>query len=83
MPKPIAPRADYALGLIASLAMALTNGTGLVLGWIWWRALRSGVEPAYPVLLAAFHTLGTMLVLTFVAAHLAAVLQRDRDLSAR
>lgn len=75
-------RPDYALGLIAALAMALTNGTGLALGWIWWRAVRAGAEPVYPVPLAACHTLGTMLVLTFAAAHLAAVLQRDRGVGA-
>ncbi|MEO5616740.1 MAG: hypothetical protein ABIS67_03135 [Candidatus Eisenbacteria bacterium] len=71
-------RPDYVLGLIAALSMSVTNLTGLMLAWIWWQAVRAGGDPAYPVTLAAIHTLGTMLVLTFVAAHLAAVLQRDR-----
>ncbi len=76
---PWRPRPDYVLGLIASLSLAVTNGTGLPLAWEWWTASRAGVAPEYPVALSAAHTLGTMLALTFSAAHLAAVLQRDAD----
>ena len=72
-------RPDYVLGLIAALSMSVTNATGLLLAWVWWQAVRAGVSASYPVTVAAVHTLGTMLVLTFAAAHLAAVLQRDRD----
>ena len=71
-------RPDYALGTIAALAMSGTNLTGLALAWIAWRASRAGIVAAYPTALSAVHTLGTMLVLTFTGAHLAAVLQRDR-----
>jgi hypothetical protein len=73
---PFRARLDYALGLIAALSLVITQATGLVLGWIWWRA--SGATPAYPALLSAFHNIMSMLVLTFVGAHLAAVLVRDR-----
>ena len=72
-------RPDYVLGLIAACSMAAVNLTGLALGWVWWRAERApggAGSPAYPVALSAVHTLGTMLVLTFAVAHLAAVLQR-------
>jgi hypothetical protein len=70
-------RPDYILGLIAALSMAATNLTGLALAWIWWRAERAGIPAAYPTPLSSVHTLGTMLVLTFSGAHLAAVLQRE------
>jgi len=63
--------------------MSLTNATGIVLAWIWWQARRTGADPHYPVALSALHTLGTMMVLTFSGAHLAAVLQRDRSVPSR
>lgn len=73
-------RLDYALGLIAALSMAAALGTGLVLAAPWWemRAVaRSGEAVAYPTALSAAHNIMSMLVLTFVGAHLAAVLLRD------
>jgi hypothetical protein len=73
---PFRARLDYALGLIAASSLVITQATGLVLGWIWWRA--AGAAPAYPALLSAFHNIMSMLVLTFVGAHLGAVLVRDR-----
>jgi len=73
---PIRARLDYALGLIASTSLAVTQATGLVLGWIWWRA--ANATPVYPALLSALHNIMSMLVLTFVGAHLGAVLVRDR-----
>jgi len=76
--EPWRSRPDFVLGLIAALSMAATQLTGLGLTWIWWQARAAGAAPEYPVGLSAPHTLGTMLVLTFAAAHLAAVLQRDR-----
>ena len=75
---PWRPRLDYLLGLIAALSMIVTNATGLWLAAIWWRAIQGGGAPAFPVALSAAHTLGTLLVLTFAGAHLAAVLQRER-----
>jgi len=74
---PFRARLDYALGLIAALGLAITQATGLVLGWVWWRSA-AGTVPAYPPLLSAFHNIMSMLVLTFVGAHLGAVLVRDR-----
>jgi hypothetical protein len=73
-------RPDYVLGLIAACSMAAVNLTGFPLAWAWWLAAASAHggpgSPVYPVALSAVHTLGTMLVLTFAIAHLAAVLQR-------
>lgn len=71
---PVRARLDYALGLIASSSLAITQATGLVLGWRWWH---SPAAPAYPPALSAFHNIMSMLVLTFVLAHLGAVLSRD------
>lgn len=72
-------RPDYVLGLIAAITLSVTDLTGLVLGWEWWAARLDGTGIVrYPVALSAIHTLGTMLVLAFASAHLAAVLVRDR-----
>jgi hypothetical protein len=78
---PFRARLDYALGLLASLAIALTNLTGLVLAW---PPGRYGLGPALPPgsvpvdsTLVGVHDVGSMLVLTFACAHLGAVLQRD------
>ncbi len=82
--KRIAPwrsRLDFAMGLIAALSMAGALGTGLWLAWPWWQARivsGSGEAVAYPAPLSAAHNVMSMLVLTFVGAHLAAVLLRDR-----
>jgi hypothetical protein len=75
-------RLDYALGLIAAIAMGITLATGYVLAWPWWwmRVMqRSEAAVAYPSLVSAAHNIMSMLVLTFVLAHLAAVLLRDRS----
>lgn len=77
--RPARARLDYVLGILAALFMTATNATGLVLGWIWWTARRGG-PVAYPSLLSACHNIGSMLVLTFVAAHFGAVLMRLRTL---
>jgi hypothetical protein len=74
-------RLDYAMGLIAAITMGLTLVTGYVLAWPWWlmRVVRgAGGGVAYPSLVSAAHNIMSMLVLTFVLAHLAAVLLRDR-----
>ena len=71
-------RLDHALGLIAALALGLVQLTGLWLGLEWWRAHAGGVSAvAYTPLVSAAHNVMTMFVLTFVGAHLGAVLQRD------
>ena len=74
-------RLDYALGLIGSIAMGVTLATGYALAWPWWlaRVARRGADTiAYSPLTSAAHNIMSMLVLTFVLAHLAAVLLRDR-----
>ena len=78
---PFRSRMDYALGLIAALSMAITLGTGLALALPWWtlRMVEHGTGPvAYSTVVSAAHNIMSMLVLTFVGAHLAAVLLRDQ-----
>lgn len=73
-------RLDYAMGLIATASMAGALGTGLWLAAPWWRTrivAGSAEAVAYPASLSAAHNVMSMLVLTFVGAHLAAVLLRD------
>lgn len=79
-------RMDYAMGLIAALSMGGALGTGLWLAWPWWQArivAGSKFAVAYPTAVSAAHNIMSMLVLTFVGAHLAAVLLRDRVVSRR
>ena len=73
-------RLDYAMGLIAALSMAAALATGYWLAWGWWQErviAGSGAAVAYPTAVSAAHNIMSMLVLTFVGAHLAAVLLRD------
>jgi len=79
---PFRGRLDYALGLIGAIAMGLTLATGYALAWPWWLArivARRHGTVAYSSLTSAAHNIMSMLVLTFVLAHLAAVLLRDRS----
>jgi len=77
--RPWRARLDHGLGLVSAIVMTLTNATGLWLGWIWWASRLDGTGKApYPPLLSAVHDIGSMLVLTFVISHIAAVLMRDR-----
>ncbi len=74
-------RLDYALGLIGAISMGATLATGYWLAWPWWQ-LRvveraAGAVPYSPAA-SSVHNIMSMLVLTFVASHLAAVLLRDR-----
>ena len=72
-------RLDYGLGLLAATSMAITNVSGLLLAVPWARRagmLRGAAPPASPTTLLGFHNVASMVVLTFVAAHLAAVLRR-------
>jgi hypothetical protein len=74
-------RLDYALGLIGAIAMGLALLTGYVLAWPWWRVRiieRSHEPVAYSSFVSGAHNIMSMLVLTFVLSHLAAVLLRDR-----
>ncbi|HVP15377.1 MAG TPA: hypothetical protein VMS88_07520 [Terriglobales bacterium] len=77
--RPLRPLLDYTVGLLAASSMALTNLTGVALGALWWRDRVARALPAarVPAALSAAHLSGTMLVLTFVGAHVGAVLLRD------
>jgi hypothetical protein len=82
---PFRMRLDYSIGLLAALSMVGTNVTGLVLGWSWWleRVVRqSAADVDYAPLLSAAHNIGSMLVLTFVAGHVGAVMLRSWRLKA-
>jgi hypothetical protein len=72
-------RLDYGLGLLAATSMALTNLSGLALGVAWARraGLLPGAAAPSPPALLGFHNVASMVVLTFVAAHLGAVLRRS------
>jgi hypothetical protein len=74
---PFRARLDYALGLIAAIALALTQLTGFALAWPWWLARGTATPAVYGSLLSGAHNVMSMFVLTFVGAHLGAVLQRD------
>ncbi len=80
--RPWRGRLDDLLGLLASSSLALTQLSGLVLGFAWWQHRGAGRVP-YPPPLSAVHNIASMLVLTFIAAHLGAVLWRDRRRPAR
>lgn len=82
--RPLRPQLHYGLGVIAASFMALTNVTGLWLAMFWWQdrvAAPTTTLVRYPALLSAVHNVASMVVLTFVAAHVGAVLFRDRERS--
>jgi hypothetical protein len=73
-------RLDFAMGLIAALGMGATLATGYALAWPWWNirvVAHGGGAVRYATAVSAAHNIMSMLVLTFVGAHLAAVLLRD------
>jgi hypothetical protein len=62
--------------------MALVNLTGLALAACWWqdRVHAPTADPVrYPVALSAVHNVASMVVLSFVLAHLGAVVSRGRE----
>lgn len=80
--RPFRPQLHYGLGLIAAIFMALVNLSGLWLATFWWRdrfVAPGGAAVRYPALLSAAHNVASMVVLTFVLAHLGAVLFRSRE----
>jgi hypothetical protein len=80
--RPFRGQLHYALGLIAALTMALVNLSGLWLAAFWWQdryAAPTNDPVRYPPALSALHNVASMVVLTFVGAHLGAVLFRDRS----
>lgn len=76
--RPFRRRLDHGLGLIAALTMAFVNLTGLWLGIPWWQGRDVPLELRYPAALSAVHNVAAMLVVSFVPAHLGAVLLRGR-----
>ena len=80
--RPARAQLHYALGLIAALFMLSCNVTGLWLAAYWWHdrwIVPSEGAVRYPALLSGVHNVMSMVVLTFVGAHLGAVLVRDRQ----
>gem|GEM_PF-2647694 len=74
-------RLDHGLGWIAAVVMVLTLGSGLILALDWWDVkvgASKAVEVIYPPSWSAVHNVGSLLVLTFLGAHVCAVLFRDR-----
>jgi len=79
--RPFRSRLDYALGLFSLGFMTATLATGVVLAVPWWseRIVAASSTPVeYPFWLSAVHNVASVMVLAFVAAHLGAVLLRDR-----
>lgn len=76
--RPFVRRLDHGLGLLAALTMAFVNLTGLWLGVSWWQGRDVPLELRYPATLSAVHNVAAMLVVSFVPAHLGAVLLRAR-----
>lgn len=74
--RPVRQRLDYALGILATASLILTQASGWALGITWWQS-REGT-PEYAPVVSGLHNIGNMLVLTFVAAHVGAVFQRAR-----
>lgn len=77
--RPWLGRLDYGLGLLAASSLVVTQASGLLLGWAWLEG--QGSRPPAPIYdsgLSAVHNIGSMLVLTFVGAHVGAVLKRAR-----
>jgi len=78
--RPVRGQLHYALGLIAASFMVLCIGSGLWLAAHAWhdRFVAPIAAVRYPALLSGVHNVASMVVLTFVGAHLGAVLFRDR-----
>ena len=56
--------------------------SGLALAWFWWRGrfvAPTGARVGYLALLSAAHNVASMVVLTFVLAHVGAALFRSRE----
>ena len=79
---PLRPRLDYALGMLAAATLTLVQVTGSVVGWSWWRQGQPRDHVFTPWLSGA-HDMLSMMTLSFVAAHLGAVLLRDARVRAR
>jgi hypothetical protein len=73
---PWRPRLDYVLGLIGASSMLLALASGFALAPAWWNARGAATTAPYPAWLSGAHNVMSMFVLTFVGAHLFAVLQR-------
>ena len=74
-------RLDHGLGLLAAVFMVLTLASGAVLALSWWDTQAepdTAAKVAYSPLWSALHNVASLLILTFLGAHLCAVLFRDR-----
>ena len=78
--RPFRCQLHHALGLIAASFMALSSASGLWLAAHTWhdRVVAPIAAVRYPAVLSGVHNVASMVVLTFVGAHVGAVLFRDR-----
>ncbi len=75
--QPVRARLDHVLGLLATASLVLTQVSGYWVGAEWFLRARPAGYAAFPPTLSAAHNVMSMLSLTFVGAHLGAVLLRD------
>lgn len=74
--QPLRARLDHVLGVLATASLLATQWSGYADGWEWFNRGRPLAYTAFPATLSAIHNVMSMLSLTFVGAHLGAVLLR-------
>ncbi|MEO5988610.1 MAG: hypothetical protein ABIU54_12140 [Candidatus Eisenbacteria bacterium] len=80
--QPVRARLDHILGLLATTSLIVTQVSGYGVGAEWFVRARPPGYVSFPATLAATHNVMSMLSLTFVGAHLGAVLLRDARMRA-
>lgn len=75
--QPLRARLDHVLGMVATASLVVTQVSGYWVGAEWFARGRPAGYTAFPAALSATHNVMSMLTLTFVGAHLGAVLLRD------
>ena len=75
--QPLRARLDHVLGVVATSSLIATQVSGYWVGWEWFTRGRPMGYTAFPSALSATHNVMSMLAMTFVGAHLGAVLLRE------
>lgn len=75
--QPVRPRLDHVLGVVASTSLMIAQVSGYWVGAEWFLRGRPPGYTTFPATLSALHNVMSMLSLTFVGAHIGAVLLRD------